>query len=251
MEDGLLYYSGWTLEAKVALAFEEEQLATAAQGSPVLVCSSWERPVMVIGYGQAAESVSLPACQRLAIPVLRRITGGTGVLHHQAISISLALPSSHPWAATISSLYDGFTESIRAALSGKGLTIERGHGHGGGPRERSPICFEDQLTESLLTGGRKVLGCAQARRNRSVLVHGTLLLGLDAKLQAAAFGVEEERIINAMAPLPPECSASAENDIARRLAEGAGFPLVKAEPPKTVSAEYLARYSTRRWALLP
>ena len=250
MEQCLLYYSG-SAGPKATLAFEEDQLAMAARGAPALVCSSFERPVLVAGYGQAAESFDLPVCRSLGIPVLRRITGGTGVLHHQALSISLALPSAHSWASTIGSLYDGFVESILAALSGKGFDLERGRGHANGPRERSPICFEDRLTESLLIGGKKVLGCAQARRRRSVLVHGTLLLGLDAKLQAAVFGVEEERIARAMAALPPESSISAENDIARHLAGNSGLALVKAEVPPAVSPQYLARYATDRWAPLP
>ncbi len=250
MKTSLLYFPGGAGGASADLAFEEDQLVLAADGRPVLVCSSWKTPVLVLGYGQDESSVDLAACRRLAIPVFRRITGGTGVLHHLALSISLALPSSHPWAATINSLYDGFAESILAALSGKDLIAERGSGHGGGSRQRSPVCFEDQLTESLLTGGKKVLGCAQARRKLSVLVHGTLLLGLDAKLQAAAFGVEVARIEKAMAALPSESSLSAQKEIARRLAEGAGLALVKAGTIPAVSPQYLARYSTARWAPL-
>ena len=247
----LLYYPGGSGEPRADLAFEEEQLALAANGKPVLVCSSWKSPVLVLGYGQEAESVDLAACRRLGIPVLRRITGGTGVLHHKALSISLALPSSHEWAGSISALYDGFVESLRLALSRDGYSFERGHGHGAGTARRSPICFEDQLTESLLHEGKKVLGCAQARRKKAVLVHGTLLLGLDAGLQAAVFGVEVARVHSAMTALPRAGQDVFEEKISRAIAEGAGLRLDISVTPAAVPPQYLARYSTEHWAPVP
>ena len=250
MKASLLYFPGGAGGASADLAFEEEQLSSAADGKPILVCSSWQRPVLVLGYGQEAESVDLASCRRLGIPVLRRITGGTGVLHHEALSISLALPSSHEWAGSISSLYDGFVESLRLALARDGHKLERGRGHGAGTARRSPICFEDQLTESLLLEGKKVLGCAQARRKQAVLVHGTLLLGLDAELQAAVFGVESARVHSAMAALPPGGRGALEEGISRAIAEGAGLRLNRSDTPPAVPPQYLARYSTERWAPL-
>ncbi len=247
----LLYYPDRSDCPGADLAFEEEQLIYAAAGEPILVSCSWAAPVLVLGYSQEAGSVNLPACKRLGVPVLRRITGGTGVLHHQALSFSLALPRDHRWAASIAALYDGFAESLRLALSNAGHRLERGRGHGSEDGSRSPICFEDHLTESLLLQGKKVLGCAQARRRDAVLVHGTLLLGLDVPLQAAVFGVEAARINSAMAALSSPDKARLAENAAHSLAEGAGLKLEVATAPPVVPARYLARYSNARWAPLP
>jgi len=233
------------------LALEEDLLARAAGGDASLFLYAWSRPALVLGYAQEAASVDLAACARLGVPVLRRITGGTGVLHDHALSMALALPGEHPWCASIAALYDGFVESVREAVASAGVALDRGRGHGAPPGRRSPICFEDTLTESLLVEGRKVLGCAQARRKGACLVHGTLLFGLDADLQAAVYGVPRERVLGALGVVPPPAEALALVPLlARALAGGAGLTLGPASPAPAPSASSRDRYATSRWAPL-
>lgn len=245
----LLFFPRGTGRPRADLAFEEDALAAAARGRATLLAYRWRTPVLVLGYAQEAASVDLAACARHRIPVLRRISGGTGVLHHHALSLSLALPLVHPWACSIGALYDGFVESLRAALAELGHPLERGRGHKTAAGGRSPLCFEDRLTESLLWRGRKVLGCAQARRKAAALVHGTLLFGLDAALQAELYGVPEARVRGAIGALPAAAGPDAVADAAAgRLALFAGLALERAPRPPVPSAAALSRYDTSRWA---
>lgn len=232
------------------LALEEVLLGEAAQGSAALFCFSWKSPALVLGYGQEAASVDLEACRRQGVPVYRRITGGTGVLHHHALSLSLALPASHPWCASIATLYDGFVETLREALAGVGRPVERGSGTAGAVSRRSPICFEEIVSESLLWEGRKVFGGAQARRAGACLAHGTLLFGLDAALQAAVYGVSEGRILAALGHLPPVDASEFQEAVSRAFAEALEMGVeVQPHLPQT-SPEVLARYDTPRWSPL-
>lgn len=231
------------------LALEEDLLAAAADGAPSLFLYAWPEPVLVLGYAQDPSTVDPAACARLGVPVYRRITGGTGVLHHRALSVALALPGDHPWCATIASLYDGFVGAVQAAARAAGFSLERGSGHGAPARERSPICFEDTLTESLLVGGRKVLGGAQARRKGSCLVHATLLFGLDAELQAAVYGVPRARVLGALGALP-EAARTLAPLLPQSFAAGTGLALAPASPAPPPSASSRARYATSRWAPL-
>jgi len=182
-------------------AFEEELLGGVPQG--VLFLYSWPRPVVVLGCGQREEGVDRSFCAARGIPVLRRSSGGTAVLHHDDLSVSLVLPAGHSWARRIGELYDRFLEVLQGALARVGVTTSRWDGPATPVRPRSPICFEGMGRETLLMGGRKAVGCAQARRRNAVLVHGVLLLHLDPVLQAAVFGVSPERILASLAPLPP------------------------------------------------
>jgi len=234
------------------LAREELLLQAASEtGRPAGFLCRWSRPALVLGYGQEASTVDLAACRRLGVPVLRRATGGTGVLYDGDLAISLALPSNHPWAATIGGLYDAFVESIRSSLTARGVSTERGTGRASAG-ERSPICFEDHLAETLALGGRKVLGCAQARRREAVLVHGALLLGVDSALQAQAYGVSRARIERILGRVPPESYPSPEA-LARALAQDLTFRLGEAvaefSPPPPLTVDLSARISDPKWVI--
>ncbi len=150
---------------------------------------------MVLGHGQPEEDADLELCRRRGIPVLRRITGGTGIVHSRDLAVSLALPAAHPEARTIRGSYELLLDVLETALGTLSVAVERPRP---GPprrrRERSPVCFEDVLGETLTEAGRKVAGCAQARRRDAVLVHAHLHLTLDPGLYAAVFRVPEDRV---------------------------------------------------------
>jgi lipoate-protein ligase A len=183
------------------LAFEAWMLDRAAAGQPCVQLASWRGPVLVLGYAQDPADVDLEACRERAVPVLRRLSGGTGVIHRGDLSLSLALPASHPWAAGVVSLYGRFLDALAPALREAGATVERKLGASRAARVRSAICFEDQLADTLLVDGRKAVGCAQTRRRGAVLIHAAVLLGLDDELYGRLFRVAPERVRAALAPV--------------------------------------------------
>ena len=251
----LLVWASWSALPAEDLAREECLLEEAAAGRPALYAYGWTRPVLVLGYGQkASEGVDLGYCEGAGIPVLRRATGGSGVYNDGDLSLSLALPADHPWSASIHDRYSVFVESIRRALSDLGVNTVRWRPGDGTPRRRSPICFEDHLAESLLLDGRKILGCAQVRRRRAVLVHGTVLFHLDAATQARIYGVDEARIEQAMASLPRAEGLTprtlAETAFAA-LAEDAGLRAPTPTDPPPLPVALRPRLSDRRWVVLP
>lgn len=185
------------------LAFEADLLSRASQGGHTLFFYSWSDPVVVLGRGQAWDDANHAFCRREGILVVRRVTGGTGVLHHRDLAVSLALPSSHPWTRSIRGLYDRFLDVIGSVLRSLGIVTERPEATFPDHHSRSPICFENIAPETLLVSGRKAVGCAQARRRDAVLVHASLVLRLDARLYAEVFGVSPDRITASITALPP------------------------------------------------
>ncbi len=195
----LSVHTAWGGDPREDLARDEALLErAAAEDVPHLHAYAWDRSVLVLGRSQKIEEIDASVAKSAGVQVLKRVSGGTGVLHQGDLALALALPASHPWAGSIRGLYDRFLDGVQAALAELGVSTERGTEAAAG-RERSPICFEDHALESLLLDGRKVLGCAQRRRLHGVLVHGTLLFALDAELQARLYRVPVQRITAAMA----------------------------------------------------
>lgn len=230
----------------------EERLLEEAASAPLLYLYRFGRRAVVLGYAQDAEEADLEACRRMGLPVLRRLTGGTGVLHEESLSLSLGLPAGHPLAAGVHGLYGSFVAVVEGVLSSLGLPVRRWRPDDGSPRRRSPLCFEDHRGETLLLDGRKVLGCAQTRRRFAVLVHGVLPLSLDPEAAAAVFRLDPARVRAAMAPLPLPAGLTPPA-LGERLA-GAFGALLEANlrpcPPPPLSPALEARRRDRRWVIL-
>ncbi len=233
------------------LAFEIEMLERAAAGRPSVLVSSWSGPVVVLGYAQPADDADLEWCRQQRIPVLRRLSGGTGVIHRGDLGVALALPKEHPWAEGIVGLYDRFLGVLQPALEEAGSTAERLVEPSRGTRVRSPICFEDQLADSLVVDGRKAVGCSQTRRKGCVLIHAVILLDLDVELYSRVFRVDAARVRAGLAPAVTGVGWSDVADLVlRRIANELelDFEVVPRPDP---SAELLAGYREERWSPVP
>jgi len=204
--------------------------------------------VVVLGYGQKPDEADLEWCRREGIPVLRRLTGGTGVVHRGDLGVGLALPQEHPWAKEILGLYGRFLDVLGPALAEFGSGVSRLAEPRRGSRVRSPVCFLDQLSDTLVVDGRKGVGCAQTRRRGGVLIHAAVLLGLDAGLYARIFGVPEEEIRAGLAPAAPGADPRAVGEaIAAGLAKALGLEAIR-KPLDPVPERFLEPYATARWA---
>lgn len=230
------------------LAFEAEMLDRAAGGRCSALVTSWPGPVVVLGYAQKPEEVDLDWCGLNGVPVLRRLSGGTGVIHRGDLGVALALPKEHPWCEGIVGLYHQFLDVIEPALISVGGRVERLAEPRPSSRVRSPICFEDQLADTLLVDGRKAVGCSQTRRKGGVLIHAAILLGLDPDLYTRVFGVDVERVRRGLAPAVSGVGWEVVADaILSGLASELGMDLeVGARPGPAF--ENLAPYRENRWA---
>ena len=233
------------------LAFEAELMQRAAGGGCAMLVASWPSPVVVLGYAQNPGDVDLDWCRKHAVPVLRRLSGGTGVIHHRDLSVSLALPAGHLWAKGIVGLYDRFLDVLEPALKTVGAAVERLHEPGRATRVRSPICFEDQLADTLLVDGRKVVGCSQTRRKGAVLIHAAVLLGLDPGTYARVFGVEEGRVAAALAPAVTGVESRVIVDaVTREMGRALDADLRWSARPVPRS-DFLSVYGLERWSPVP
>jgi lipoate-protein ligase A len=246
-KESLSWYHSGGEDPALDLAREEVLLERAA-GGPFLLTWSWERPVLVLGFGQGREGVDFGYCRRQKITVLRRCSGGTGVIHRGDLGASLVLPPGHPWALGIRALYERFVEAFREVLDGCGVPVERPIPPPAGSGSHSPVCFEDRLAETLLSKDRKVLGCAQARRAAGILVHGTLLLCENSSLYSGVFRLPVERVSSALGPVPggPHPVETLSGRLAQVLARDMGCELKETPLPGSVERAARALLGLRR-----
>jgi lipoate-protein ligase A len=186
----------------IDLAFEARLLISEGARAALFIYV-WSARVLVVGKGQADAGIRRDVCASEGIPVLRRESGGTAVLHTRTLNIGLVLPVGHEWSRSVRGLYERFVPLVSDALGRHGVAAIPVDGRPEERPARTAICFESHTEDSLLLGGRKVFGCAQRRLRGAVLVHGTLLLSLDIPLHSRVFGVPEARIERAMTAVPP------------------------------------------------
>lgn len=231
------------------LAFEADMMARAARGEALLLLTSWPGTTVVLGYGQDPADADLVWCRAHGVPVLRRLSGGTGVIHQHDLGVGLALPAAHRWARDVHRLYGHFLDVLEPALAALGGgDVRRPATTRRASRVRSPVCFEDQLADTLVRGGRKVVGCAQTRRRGAVLIHAAILLGLEPALYEAVFRVPEERIAAALGAALDGCEPAAlGREIAARLGRTLECEPLEGHRPEP-SAAALSVYDDPRWA---
>jgi lipoate-protein ligase A len=230
------------------LARESWLLERSAAGEASVFVTSWDGPVVVLGYAQKPDEADLGWCRSEGIPVLRRMTGGTGVIHSGDLGIGLALPAEHRWAKGIVGLYGRFLDVAAPALRSLGSQVSRLDDPGRASRVRSPICFLDQLSDTLMVDGKKAVGCAQTRRKGAVLIHAAILLGLDAGLYARVFRVAENDV---KAGLAPALTGVDWRKVGRAIVEGLSDALELEATScslNPLSKQYLEPYQSKRWA---
>lgn len=152
------------------LACDEALLEHADAGAGEEVLRFWESatPFVVVGYAnRVALEVKTEACQKHAVPILRRCTGGGTVVQGPGcLNYSLVLDISKTKAlASIPSTNRYVMETHRQAFTKLLGTDVRVSGH-----------------TDLAVDGRKFSGNAQRRKRRCLLYHGTFLLTFDLAL---------------------------------------------------------------------
>jgi lipoate-protein ligase A len=229
------------------LATEEELLGLAAKGKSSLFLYTWPDPVVVLGYSQKFSELATEFCRNQKIPMIRRISGGTGVVYNQDLAVSLVLPKEHEWAKDLRRGYAFFLGALRGALESCRVKSEIYQSELKQSHNRSPICFEDQMSETLLIDGKKCVGCAQARRTAGVLIHAAVLLNLDSSLYANVFSVKSSRIEEHLVEVSPKLNAETlAQAVQTAFAKSLSLSIAEKERPP-ICDKWVQRYQDSHW----
>lgn len=164
------------------------QLACAAgESPPTLRLYGWVRPTVTLGRFQKTAGVDRELCLRRGIDVVRRFTGGRGVLHDDEVTYSVCAGVSdgipRGTAASYRTLCSALVEAY--ALLGVSASLTR--------QERrdsaSSACYMLASLADVSLGSSKLSGSAQVWASDTVLQHGSFVRSRDLDREANVFGL--------------------------------------------------------------
>src|SRR5262249_52304509 len=163
-----------TADGPTNMAADEALLESAVGGVASLRFYAWSPPTLSLGYFQPyADRLGDPFLADL--PVVRRATGGSALVHHHELTYALALPTGAAWQPPKQSWACRMHGIITAALGSLGVE-SRAEVCGREQKLGEALCFLHHTAGDVILDGRKLVGSAQRRQRGALLQHGGILL---------------------------------------------------------------------------
>lgn len=178
------------------MAVDEAILGSAGRGDalPTLRLYAWNPPCLSLGYAQPFADVEVERLNAHGWDVVRRATGGRAILHTDELTYSISAPGDHPlMQGTILESYQRLAKALVTGVRALGIPVEMAEHAPATGAAKGPVCFEVPSAYEIVTGGKKLIGSAQARKQEGVLQHGTFpLVGDLTRITQALFFPDEQ-----------------------------------------------------------
>lgn len=154
------------------------------QKPPTLRFFGWRPKAVSIGYFQDLKNeINVNRCRLSGVDIVRRMTGGKAVYHHDDLTYSIAAAKTEKlFPDQIIGTYEKISLCLARGLSLLGINAQLADTKAvPAPKdpELAPACFSTPSGKELLAGGRKICGSAQTRTAGGFLQHGSLILNFD------------------------------------------------------------------------
>lgn len=212
------------------MALDEALMERAAEsGEWICRVYAWSEPTVSFGRNQAAaRHYDQAKLAERDFAAVRRPTGGRAILHHREITYSVAAPVTD--AGGLHESYLLINRLLVDGLGSLGIPVSMA---GTRPQAMLPgpiPCFDHPSAGELVVGGRKLVGSAQWRTERSLLQHGSILVDddqplLTSLLKEPAAGPPPAATLRDLLGEPPSLT-----DVARAI-----FSAVEREDPDATS----------------
>ncbi len=158
------------------------------EAPPTLRLYQWRPPAVSLGRFQSADGVDLEACTSLGIDVVRRFTGGRGVLHDDEVTYCVVAGTGDGVPRGVAASYRYLCRGLVASYGALGVAAHvtsRPRGERG-----SSACYLHATHADLSAGGLKLSGSAQVWHEGVVMQHGSVIRSRDIEREARVFGLE-------------------------------------------------------------
>lgn len=187
-------------DAATNMAIDEALLLWHSENKipPVLRFYGWSKPSLSIGHFQNVQkSIDLQAVTKHQCQLVRRLTGGSAVLHDDELTYSMIVSEKHPKIPT--TVNDAYYELAQGILNGYkelGIDAEFAIPKSHLRKERTAVCFEKPAIYELVVNGKKISGNAQTRKHGVLLQHGSIPFSFDVDMlfDLFTFSSEEKRM---------------------------------------------------------
>lgn len=173
---------------------------------PLLRIYAWDPPTITIGYFQRARDIHLDKVRENAVGLVRRLTGGRAVLHHQELTYSILFTAKDFEPFRKKDIFHFIARCLVDSLVHLGIRSEMATKSRGDPRSANCFASPAQYEIEAPAFG-KLIGSAQVISGGVMLQHGAIpitdsytsiveYLTCDAPFQ------KENTSLNALAPAP-------------------------------------------------
>lgn len=185
------------------MAMDEALLNFVSRGEidPVIRFYTWNPATLSIGYFQRLQKeIDIEKVKEKGYGLVRRQTGGRGVLHDQELTYSVIVPESHPeMPKTVTEAYRVISQGLLEGFKELGFETYFAVPRSKEEREklkqpRSSVCFDAPSWYELVVEGRKIAGSAQTRQKGVILQHGSILKDIDVDDLFDMFIFKNERL---------------------------------------------------------
>lgn len=168
---------------------------------PVIRFYTWNPATLSIGYFQRLQKeIDIDKVKEKGYGLVRRQTGGRGVLHDKELTYSVIVPESHPnMPSTVTEAYKIISQGLLEGFKNLGFetyfAIPRSKEERDKLKQpRSSVCFDAPSWYELVVEGRKIAGSAQTRQKGVILQHGSILQDIDIDDLFDMFKFKNERL---------------------------------------------------------
>ena len=185
------------------MAMDEALLNFVQRGEidPVIRFYTWNPATLSIGYFQRLQKeIDIDKVKEKGYGLVRRQTGGRGVLHDKELTYSVIVPESHPnMPSTVTEAYKIISQGLLEGFKNLGFetyfAIPRSKEERDKLKQpRSSVCFDAPSWYELVVEGRKIAGSAQTRQKGVILQHGSILQDIDIDDLFDMFKFKNERL---------------------------------------------------------
>lgn len=185
------------------MAMDEALLNFVSRGEidPVIRFYTWNPATLSVGYFQRlTKEIDIDKVKEKGFGLVRRQTGGRGVLHDKELTYSVIVPESHPnMPSTVTEAYRVISEGLLEGFKLLGFEAYFAIPRSKEEREklkqpRSAVCFDAPSWYELVVEGRKIAGSAQMRQKGVILQHGSLLQDVDVDELFDMFTFKNDRL---------------------------------------------------------
>ncbi|MGJ9458969.1 lipoate--protein ligase family protein [Oceanobacillus sp. CF4.6] len=192
------YLDSGFCDASINMALDESLLNWHSNGEipPTLRFYGWKEPSLSVGHFQKVDrSIDFDALQKYGCQFVRRLTGGSAVLHDNELTYSLVISEDDP--SIPKSVQDAYYILSKGVLEGyKQLGVQADYAI---PKreigkDRTAICFEKPVYYEMVVDGKKLSGNAQTRKKGVLLQHGSIPMSMDIQMLFDLFLFPSEKM---------------------------------------------------------
>ncbi|MFD1415511.1 lipoate--protein ligase family protein [Oceanobacillus jeddahense] len=180
------------------MAFDECLINWHHEGRipPTLRFYGWKYPSLSIGYFQKVDKkIDLEAIERHQCQFVRRLTGGSAVLHDDELTYSLVISENDPAIpVSVQEAYHVLSEGVFEGYHNLGIPAEYATLDRESVRGRTAICFEKPAFYEMVVEGKKISGNAQTRKKGVLMQHGSIPMSMDTKMLFDLFVFSSEKL---------------------------------------------------------